>query len=414
MHLIKISINRLLFIMLCLCLVVFPINYTLVLFFRVLDLFFIILFFSFIVTNPKIDKNLLTVFLLAIVLFSISNIIKVLENKSLELIRLGFVYKYLFIFIVPWIVVSIVKTNKQIYIINLLLLVAYIFLSSWPYIYLSLLSSGFISGSLRPSFPLSNNYTYSDAHLYSSYLGYFFVVYVFYFRKYFRHNIVLSCLIIINGFIGLILTGSRTGLVLVGLASLFYVIYSIVELFFIKNKLSIRKNKAIYVMLSLLVFLFLLILLKPYINLFLNNYENLIIRAFNFKLAEDQSSLGRIRKLMIAINDAEYSGLLLGSGFCSSLVWYDGIFSILMAYGGLLFIVSIFIFYYLIVVKVILNSINQKDALFFLLFVILYLVSNIVSEYIFVSRNAFPILVMLSILYINILNKKIICGKTKK
>lgn len=252
MHLIKISINRLLFIMLCLCLVVFPINYTLVLFFRVLDLFFIILFFSFIVTNPKIDKNLLTVFLLAIVLFSISNIIKVLENKSLELIRLGFVYKYLFIFIVPWIVVSIVKTNKQIYIINLLLLVAYIFLSSWPYIYLSLLSSGFISGSLRPSFPLSNNYTYSDAHLYSSYLGYFFVVYVFYFRKYFRHNIVLSCLIIINGFIGLILTGSRTGLVLVGLASLFYVIYSIVELFFIKNKLSIRKTK-----LSTLCFLYL-------------------------------------------------------------------------------------------------------------------------------------------------------------
>jgi hypothetical protein len=41
-----------------------------------------------------------------------------------------------------------------------------------------------------------------------------------------------------------------------------------------------------------------------------------------------------------------------------------------------------------------------------LLLIFLYLIANVITEYIFVTRNAFPVLVMLSTLFVNIFNKR--------
>jgi hypothetical protein len=201
---------------------------------------------------------------------------------------------------------------------------------------------------------------------------------------------------------GLLLTGSRTGLLLVGLSILLYSFYFIFKFFNSKKTLITEKKILIYFVLFLLLLPFLTTFFMPFVDTFLSGNQWLIQRALNFDLVNDQSSQGRIYKLMVGISDAEYSGLLLGAGLNSSLVWYDGLFSILLAHGGLLFVFFIFLFYYLIVKKASSSAIRQKDFSLFLLLVVLYLIANIITEYVFVSRNAFPVLVMLSVLYLSI------------
>lgn len=206
---------------------------------------------------------------------------------------------------------------------------------------------------------------------------------------------------------GLLLTGSRTGLLLVGLSILLYSFYFIFKFFNSKKTLITEKKILIYFVLFLLLLFFLTTFFMPFVDTFLGGNQWLIQRALNFDLVNDQSSQGRISKLMVGIGDAEYSGLLLGAGLNSSLVWYDGLFSILLAHGGLLFVFFIFLFYYLIVKKASNGAIRQKDFLLFLLLVVLYLIANIITEYVFVSRNAFPVLVMLSVLYLSILEPRL-------
>lgn len=407
MRLKKIKINDLFFLLLCLCLMVFSINYKIIASFRLLDIVFIILFIFFIASNPKVDRKLLAVLSVITVLLCTSSLGELFESTSVKLAKFGFIYKYVFIFAVPWLVVSIVKTKEQVKIINWLLLVNFIFLSSWAYIYLFFLKIGIIQGGIRPSFPLSNNYYIPDSHLFSAYIGFFIVAYVFYLRRFFRHTFEVSFLITINGIVGLIFTGSRTGLVLVGMAFLMYLIYVVSNSSFFKQKILIRKKTLIFCILLLLVIPIIIYIYGSNIDALLANYTGLIKRAFNFDLTRDQSSLARLHKLIIGINDAKYSGWLLGMGLYSSLIWYDSLFGILIAHGGLLFLFVIFYYYYIIIKKAATNSMNKKSFTTFFLLVILYLLANIISEYIFVSRNAFPVLSMLSVIYINIFSEKV-------
>jgi hypothetical protein len=361
----------------------------------------------FIASNPKINQSLLLILFVAIFFFTISTVLGNFKNGSFELKRFAFIYKYLFIFVVPWIFVSVVKTKEQIRKVNWILLINFILLSSWVYIYLVLSAKGKIVGAYRPSFPFSNDYRYSDAHLYSAYLGFFLVAYLFYLRTFFNHKLLVVLVITTNGIVGLLLTGSRTGVVLVSVSLFIYGLYYCVLMFIRRKKrIVIRKKNFLYFFLSIF-FVFILALISiPYFAELLTGYERLFQRIINLDFANEQSIQGRIDKLIVSVKDAEDFGLLFGVGFYSSLVWYDGLFALLLAHGGIFFIASIFVFYYLIVKNAAVNSTNQKEFLLFFLLVFLYLIANLITEYIFVSRNAFPVLVMLSVLYVSIINKK--------
>ncbi|MDA9921251.1 hypothetical protein N9D96_04200 [Gammaproteobacteria bacterium] len=352
---------------------------------------------------------LFLVFIIIVSIFFVSNMIGIIMYGTPDLTRLVFLYKYLFIFVLPWVFVAVVRTDEQIKIINKLILINFILLSSWTYIYLILLNNGSISGSLRPSFPFSNDYSVTDAHLYSSYLGFFLVTYIFYLRNFFSHNLITSFLFGLNGLVALVLTGSRTGLVLIILGILFYLLYSFFRLFFKKNNFLVQKNRITYLFIFFLTASLLTVLMIPNIITFILNSTdviNLYSRAFNFRLATDISSLDRIEKLGVGFQDAENAGLFLGLGLRSSFTWYDGILALLISHGGLLFILFIYFFYYLIVKKAAINSVSQKDFLLFALLIFLYLIANVITEYIFVTRSAFPVLVMLSTLFVNIFNKR--------
>ncbi|MDC1002719.1 hypothetical protein OAP85_02545 [Candidatus Pelagibacter sp.] len=398
--------NDFLFIGICFSLFVFSFDYKLTEFFRILDVLWILLFGLFLISNPKINKEQLILFLLIFFFIFISSYIGIIKKNSIEISRFVFIYKYLFVFITPWMIVSVVKTEKQIRIVNRLLLISFILLSSWSYMYIYFKSQGLIGGNPRPSYPFGNYYI-NDAHVFSSYLGFFLGGYLIYLKKFFNHNIILSLLICANCFVGLIATGSRTGILLTIITFLVIGTLKLITIlrFLFQTKPFLKKKKIIHFILFIILII-MAILTLPFVSELLNIQFAVTERALNFNLIGDESSIGRIRKLIVALNEAQYSGWLLGSGLSSEKVWYDGIFSILLAHGGLLLILSIFVLYIQLIKKAYLNSKNQKYFFNFLFLILLYLISNLLTEHVFVQRNSFPILVLISITYINTLNTK--------
>ena len=128
------------------------------------------------------------------------------------------------------------------------------------------------------------------------------IAYIFYLRKSLNINPFFSYIIILNGFIGIFLTGSRTGIVSLSIVLLFYYSYIILKVLTTRNKFSIKK---VVVFVSFLLLIFsLFMLLIPYIEIFLNNFQWQIQRALNFDLANDESSLLRVHMLSIALKDS--------------------------------------------------------------------------------------------------------------
>lgn len=406
MHL-GINQNNLQFYLLLLMALVFPINYSIVAGFRLLDILFLILLTLFIVSNPKINKTLFLIILFSFSVYLISSLIGIIQFGNFDFSKLGFLYKYLFFLTIPWLVIYIVKNQVQLRKLSCVLLANFIFLSSWPYIYFYLLATGSIKGNFRPSFPLSNDYLYSDAHLYSAYLGFFLVAYLFYLKNYFQHNTFVTTIIMTNGLIGLLLTGSRTGIVIISLSFFFYIIYVFFQKVVNKNT-SIRKHTITKILMVILFVLLLLIYFDSYIVDYLDQFKKLISRAFNFNLGDDQSSLSRIQKLSIAIKDSYSTYLVFGLGVNCSLLWYDSIIGILVAHGGILLLISFIFYYFLILNKSMRKLPLQKYKLLFLLLVFLYVMANLITEYIFISRNSFPILLMTSIVYLNLKYKYLV------
>jgi hypothetical protein len=406
----KINLNNFFFFGIGLSLLLFSIDHKIIYLFRIFDLLIISLIGLFILTNPKVKVELLVVFFLIILVLIISSLLGVIKKGFLNFSRLGFIYKYFFIFFVPWFIVSVVKTYKQIKLVNRLLLINFIFLSSWAWIYVYIRDIGLIQGSSRPSFPFGD-FRQSDAHLYSSYLSFFLITYLLYFRKFFNHNLLFSLIIVFNSIFGLLMTGSRTGMLLIFVFLIIYGMYMLNNFFkLIFSSQIILSKKIINKFLKKTIILIILIIFLDYFFYeFLEDNYSSITRALNFNLIDDMSSQDRVEKLMVSLNEVLYLGMIFGNGLSSNYVWYDGILSILIAHGGFILIFFIFIFYYLIIKKSYPGFFSWNYLLFIFL-CLLYLLANLITEYIMVSRNAFPILVLLSTLFIDLSKKKVRLG----
>lgn len=334
----------------------------------------------------------------------LSTFLGILKNGPIEISRLVFIYKYLFIFLLPWLIISVVNTEKQIIIINKLILANFIFLSSWAWIYVGLKSMEFIEGSMRPSFP-TENFDESDAHLYSSYLGFFLAAYLLYLKNFFKHNLFFSFLISTNGIIGLLMTGSRTGTLLIFLTLLVLSIAKSKKYLDFSSVIKrINVKKIICILLSLI---FLVIYLFFFQNEIFDYVHYLISRSLNFNFLSDPSSASRFKKLIISFEEVSHLAWLLGNGLRSKLIWYDGIFSMLMAHGGLLIILLFIIFYFFIIKNIIVKCFDNKNFYVLIFLIGLYLVSNLITEHIMISRNAFPVLVFLATMYVTLKKKTI-------
>jgi hypothetical protein len=397
----KLNVNNILVFLLFCCFCLFPVNYSFIFSLRVMDLLFITLFFLFLLTNPTFDYIVLMVVLLIFCILLFSSFLGLGISTEINYERFGFIYKYFFLFAMPWVVKSIIKTKKQLKTAYFLLLTSFIFMCSWSYFYLLLVYFDMIEGGIRLSYPFSSDYFVSDAHLYSSFIGFFTVAYLIFLRPFFSHRLLLSFCITTNAFIALLLAGSRTGILIVAVSIMLISSYKIL-IFLSRSRYFVSLRSLFFLTLGTLV----LLISSHYIvqfSSYTSDYDYLIERSLNFDLFNDYSSSLRVKMLNISLVESEYSLWMFGSGFFSRYKWYDGILSILVAHGGfplvLMFVILVFIFWF----KSLLTFSNSHKVLVFTLLVLIYVIANVITEHAFISRNAFPIISFLT-LYFNFSN----------
>jgi hypothetical protein len=402
MRFLKASYSSLSFIFFVLAIFAVPINADFASL-RLTDLF-IVISVLFLVGVNKIDKNVMgiSIFLgLVLILIILSQLFGLHYSRTFRFEGVIFFIKWLLIYsslIIIYFHLIKFDSNPQLIVKGVLFV--FVVLSIWVYLYIYLVTSGVIHGSFRVSFPLSNDYLASDAHLYSSLLAILLFSYVFFLRILLDHNLYVSTLLTITGFIALFLTGSRGGLLMLFVGSIPMGFYYL----FVKKMTYLSLTKLSFLLVTVGVF----ILYFSFIFEFSDNYQALVSRAINFDLTSDQSSQGRLHKLAVAISETSYSGLFIGVGpFSAELDWYDGLIAILISHGGILLLVTVLVSLSIFVFKVLGAKSNLYLKFLFFAIVSMYFVSNVITEYVFVTRSFFPVFIVIGLIvqYINDNNK---------
>jgi uncharacterized membrane protein len=259
-------------------------------------------------------------------------------------------------------------------------------------------TEGFINGNPRVSYPFSN-YNMSDAHVYSSYLSFTFVAYHEYIKKTLGHKSIHSYIVFILAVGALILTGSKTGLLIISLY--FIIICTRFISSFSKKNLAIIITTTITFSISILIFF----------NTQNNNetdsfnYTYLYNRATTYNVKGDSIN-GRLEKGIRALNEISPNYLLIGNGPTgASMKWYDGGISILLAHGGVLGLLSLIIYIYMILTRSKRRSIIGKSYglhKVFTLLIFIYLLLIVITEHFLITRNLLPVATLLSVIYANI------------
>jgi len=256
-------------------------------------------------------------------------------------------------------------------------------------------TEGFINGNPRVSYPFSN-YHMSDAHVYSSYLSFTFIAYQEYIKKMMDHTNIHSYIILILTVGALFLTGSKTGLLIIS-------IYFIIIIISFIKKLSKKK-------LMLIIIATISLLIPSLLNNTHNDnerfkYSYLYNRAITYNV-EGDSIGGRLRKAITALNEISPNYLLIGNGPTgASQKWYDGGISILLAHGGVLGLLSLIIYIYMIFARSKRRSIIGKSFglhKVFTLLIFIYLLLSVITEHFLITRNLLPVATLLSVIYANI------------
>ncbi len=351
-------------------------------FFRPIDILSIILII-FTLKKWKLDITELFLWITIFVLIFFSSFLGLQVTNSFDLKNgLGFLYKFFFIYAFKNSLFVIEPDKKQLKIIYNLWYVVYYILMIWVFIYVYLVSNKLLAGSLRPSFPFSNDYQYSDAHLYSNYLSLSFIFFHLT-RDFFKFPKIIRLIELILIFPSIFLTGSRNGLLLILLSLPAIIILNY------KNMRYLSKELLYFGVAFLFSFV-----------LFLNisGDPSLIIkRTLSFSV--DASILGRVTKFQTAVQEASNSIYLFGVGlFSKQGIWYDGMHSQIIATGGLVSLLIFFLlfFYYWRGRE---KAFRRKKIyyLFSLLF-FLYFISNLITEFALVSRSLIPFLFYIFIL----------------
>lgn len=351
-------------------------------FFRPNDIFSIILII-FTLKKWKLDVTELFLWITFFVLIFFSSFLGLQVTNSFDLKNgLGFLYKFFFIYAFKNSLFAIEPDKKQLKIIYNLWYAVYYILMIWVFIYIYLVSNKLLAGSLQPSFPFSNDYRTSDAHLYSNYLTLSFIFFHLT-RNFFKIPKIIRLIELILIFPAVILTGSRNGVLLILLSLPVIIILSF------KNIRYLSKELLYFGAVFIISFILLL-------NIS-GDSRFLLERAFYFSVGS--ISPGRIRKFQMAVQEASNSLYLFGVGLFSKRgIWYDGIHSQIIATGG---ITSLFIFFLLFLYywRKGVNSFRRKKIYYiFSVLLFLYFISNLITEWMLVSRSLIPFLFYVFIL----------------
>lgn len=283
--------------------------------------------------------SILIVILLTLI--TASNINGLLHGLNTNIEHLAFYYKWLFVFFVGIVLRSVFISKSDVLELNRHILLVGAALSIWVIAYTPLRLNGYIDGSWRVSFPFSTDWYASDAHVVSSLLGMILSVNVL------NRTIQIYSLPALLFSVAIFLTGSRTGVALLIVASLSILLTRFLSPINItQTQLRSLVFKILFTV-TFLVFGYLFIGRDLDFNVAV--FADLVNRALNLGIA-DASSQGRLLKLGVAIDEMSVPGFLLGPGFLQSrLRWYDNGFAILITHGGLLLVIFLgLLFMYLL------------------------------------------------------------------
>ena len=351
--------------------------------FRLNDIFLVAAFFL-AAALLKISRPLI-ICLYAIILTTLASTLPNMNSHgTIDIERVAFLYKYSVPLLVAIAFVSTAKTHRRIALVEKFLLAALLVLVGWVYYYKSAVASGSIAGLPRVSFPGSNDFLVSDAHLYSNYLAMGLIFYALHLRRALQHSPAISVAIILTTCGALILTGSRNGIVSLFLAATIWIFLTVIS-----GKATTRKSSLIKSVAYLSLFL---ASASNFYALAIDFLSDSMERAFNFDFAGDTSALSRLEKLSIAISDWESNSFLFGSGlFNASLTWYDSGLGIILAHMGLIGLcivaggVSFFVF-----VVVSRHGVRSSAARGTLTILAVYVFANGITEFALVTRNVLP------------------------
>lgn len=116
------KLDKIVFLLLCILIILFPINYEIVRSLRVFDIFYIFTFFLFLLINFKVQKTYLLLVFCIIIILILSMWNGYFQSKHIEIQKIVFIYKYFLLFTVPLLVSNIVNTPYRVKIINRLMI----------------------------------------------------------------------------------------------------------------------------------------------------------------------------------------------------------------------------------------------------------------------------------------------------
>lgn len=366
---------------------------------RLTDIFLFVSFALLLMTGGRINLPATFFFLMALILVSTSNLIaSLLPTAIFRSEGIAFYYKYTAIYVTIILSLNHMQTVANRTLIFRLLFYVSLLISLWSYAYSYLRVSGHLIGNWRPSYPLSDNYLVTDSHVLSNYLGFFLLSYVLVFSQRFGHSAVVR--VLLSGFFlgSILLTGGRTGVVVLAFGMLMYWGVAFLRMLF---AMRMRSGTIAVVVLAAISGLALMFFSPAgeYFDAAALAYN----RISNLDFGSDASSISRIQKLQVGISDAEQLYFVLGLGFfSSSLIWYDGIVGILFAHGGFALIVLCITGCILIIIKAIGSYFKQQKKIVFCILLISYVLSNLITEHVFITRNFFPIVTLLTALYLEL------------
>ena len=390
------TIKNIVYLFFCLSILTIPVNVSFFNIIRFSDILFITSFIIYTMSNPLIKYIDLTIISAFFGILLLSSLISMLNNNNINYTGLAFYYKYSLILLIPLIVIDVVNNKNRLVRIVSILYYIYLFLIIWVYIYYILRTEGFIQGNPRVSYPFSN-YHMSDAHVYSSYLSFTFIAYQEYIKKMLVHTSIHSYIVSILAVGALILTGSKTGLLII---SIYFIIICI------RFITHFSKNNLLTIIITTITLSIASIILinTPKDNDSFN-YDYLYNRAITYNV-EGDSINGRLQKGIEALNEITRNYLLIGNGPTgASGKWYDGGISILLAHGGVLGLLSLIIYIYMIFARSKRRSIIGKSYglhKVFTLLIFIYLILIVITEHFLITRNLLPVATLLSVIYANI------------
>ena len=384
---------RVAYLTFCLSLITLPINISIFGIIRLPDVFIIITVIALASSNPVFKTVSVVVFSSFFIILLFSDLLSLLR-RDISYTGVVFYYKYSLLFIIPYVVSHILINRKRLlYLVKLLYLV-YLFLVIWVYIYYVLRVNGLIQGNPRVSYPFSD-YHLPDAHVYSSYLSFMFVAYFEYLRKIMNHGMVHSSSIFILSVIALVLTGSKTGILILLIYSSFVVV---------TKTILLKKYYLKYLFVLLFVVSIVSAILPQELKLY-KDVETLYTRSITVNL-DDSSISSRISYLFNAVDEISLNLLLIGNGPTGALQkWYDGGISISLAHSGLLGLLLLLSYIYMLFInskKYSYYGHNYRLHRNFSLLLFIYFILSVITEHFLITRNILPAATILSVIYANI------------